>query len=72
MVYDVSDPANARFATYVNNRNFAGTFSFATAGDLGPEGILFIDEGDSPTGEPLVVTANEVSGTTTIYQLNKL
>ena len=72
MVYDVSDPANARFATYVNNRNFAGTFSFATAGDLGPEGILFIDEGDSPTGEPLVVVANEVSGTTTIYQLNKL
>ena len=72
MVYDVTDPSNARFATYANNRNFAGTFSFATAGDLGPEGILFIDEGDSPTGEPLVVTANEISGTTTIYQVDKL
>jgi 2',3'-cyclic-nucleotide 2'-phosphodiesterase / 3'-nucleotidase / 5'-nucleotidase len=72
MVYDVTDPHNPRFATYANNRNFAGTFSFGTAGDLGPEGVLFIDEGDSPTGEPLVVTANEISGTTTIYQLNKL
>ena len=72
MVYDVSDPHSARFVTYANNRNFAGTFSFATAGDLGPEGILFIDEDDSPTGEPLVVTANEISGTTTIYQVNKL
>jgi hypothetical protein len=72
MVYDVSDPHHPRFATYANNRNFAGTFSFATAGDLGPEGILFIDEGDSPTGEPLVVTANEISGTTTIYKVTKL
>ena len=72
MAYDVTDPANARFVTYANNRNFAGAFDFATAGDLGPEGILFIDEGDSPTGEPLLITANEISGTTTIYQINKL
>jgi hypothetical protein len=72
MAYDVTDPVNSRFVTYANNRNFAGTFAFATAGDLGPEGILFIDEDDSPTGEPLVVTANEISGTTTIYRVNKL
>jgi DNA-binding beta-propeller fold protein YncE len=73
MVYDVTDPVNSRFVTYANNRNFADTpINFATAGDLGPEGILFIDEGDSPTGEPLVVTANEISGTTTIYRVNKL
>jgi len=72
MVYDVSDPANARFATYANNRNFAGPFSYATAGDLGPEGILFIKGDDSPTGEPLVVTANEVSGTTTLFELTKV
>jgi DNA-binding beta-propeller fold protein YncE len=72
MVYDVTDPYNSRFVTYANYRNFSGAFSFATAGDLGPEGILFIDEDDSPTGAPLVVTANEISGTTTIFQVNQL
>jgi DNA-binding beta-propeller fold protein YncE len=72
MVYDVTNPLAPRFVEYANNRNFAGTFSFATAGDLGPEGVLFIEEGDSPNGEPLVVVGNEISGTTTIYQLNKV
>jgi 2',3'-cyclic-nucleotide 2'-phosphodiesterase/3'-nucleotidase/5'-nucleotidase len=77
MVYDVTTPSAPRFVTYANNRTFAlGTAitedNFATFGDLGPEGVIFIDEGNSPTGEPLVVVGNEISGTTTIYQLNKL
>jgi hypothetical protein len=72
MVYDVTNPASPRFGTYANNRNFLGAFAFATAGDLGPEGVLFIEEGNSPTGQPLIVTANEISGTTTIYQVNDL
>ncbi len=35
-------------------------------GDLGTEGVLFISAKDSPTGQALIVTANEISGTTTI------
>jgi len=39
------------------------------AGDLGIEDIIVIQAKDSPIGRPLVVTANEVSGTTTIFEV---
>jgi hypothetical protein len=71
MVYDVTNPHDVQFVNYANNRTFATPFAFATAGDLGPEGILFINEEQSPIGQPLVVTANEISGTTTIYLVTR-
>lgn len=67
MVFDLSWPLLPRFVTYVNNRNFLGDPAAGTAGDLGPEGLLFVSAADSPTGQPLLVVANEISGTTTIY-----
>lgn len=60
-VYDISDPTSPSFVEYINNRQVG------PAGDLGPECIIYIHSDDSPTGEALMVVANEVSGTTTAY-----
>jgi len=71
MVYDISDPRDVRFVDYVNNRDFDGDAEAGTAGDLGPEGVLFISSGDSPINVPLLIVANEVSGTTTVFRINR-
>lgn len=68
LVYDVTDPYEPRFVQYVNNRDFTAPTNSAAAKDLGPEGIHFISEDESPTGVPLIAVANEISGTTSIYE----
>ena len=74
MAYDITDPTNAKFVTYLNNRNFAAdaTTDLSAAGDLGPEGVTFISAEESPTGEPMLAVGNEVSGTTTIFSINTI
>lgn len=69
MVYNITDPYSPFFVQYVNNRNFKGNAAEGTAGDLGPEGLAFIKAKDSPNGKPLLVVANEVSGTTSIFEI---
>jgi len=69
MVFDLSNPKAPRFVQYLNNRDFSGDTEAGTAGDLGAEGLAFIPWWQSPTWKPLLVVANEVSGTTTIYEL---
>lgn len=69
MVYDITTPKNPRFVQYVNNRDFGVDADSADAGDLGPEGLTFIAPADSPNGEALLVVGNEVSGTTTVFQI---
>ena len=49
IVYDVTAPYAPEFVQYLNTRNFAGDAEAGTAGDLGPEGLLFIDTQHSPT-----------------------
>lgn len=40
-----------------------------SAGDLGPESIAFVPSEQSPSGMPLLIIGNEVSGSVTIYQV---
>jgi 2',3'-cyclic-nucleotide 2'-phosphodiesterase / 3'-nucleotidase / 5'-nucleotidase len=70
MVYDVTNPRAVRFASQWWNRNPSAATNTAAAGDLGPEGIIFVPAAESPNGRPLVIVANEISGTTTIWQVN--
>ena len=74
MVYDITDPARPAFVTWTNNRSFSasGSTDLANAGDLGPEGVAFIAGDDSPTGRPLVAVGNEVSGSTTLFDVTKV
>lgn len=78
MIYDVTNPFAVQFVDYVINRNFEVDFDIdgndisgtpELAGDLGPEGMKFVSAASSPTGQPLLIIGNEVSGTTSVYQL---
>jgi hypothetical protein len=69
VVYNIDSPAAPRFVEYVNHRDFTADPETPAAGDLGPEGVLFIPARDSPNGRPLLVVGNEISGTTTIFQI---
>ncbi len=71
MVYDVTDPFAPFFVNYVNNRNFSVDATDPAAGDLGPECIKFVPAEDSPSGAPILIVGNEVSGTTTIYSIEE-
>ncbi|MFN4254574.1 MAG: choice-of-anchor I family protein [Saprospiraceae bacterium] len=62
MAFNVTDPAAPTFVTYVNNRNLA-----TNGPDRGAEGLVFINAGDAPLGQEILVVANEVSSTFSIY-----
>lgn len=72
VVYDVSRPKAPELVQYVNNRDFTQAVTSPLAGDLGPEGVVFISAKDSPTRDPLLAVANEISGTTTLYAIDSL
>jgi hypothetical protein len=78
MIYDVTIPAAPVYQSYINNRDFSeavctvvnggdcdnGVYNTA-AGDLGPESIDYFTR----VGKHFIAVGNEVSGTTTVYQV---
>ena len=85
IVYDITDPAKATYQAYINNRDFSVNMEelaeqgddavkagLDKVGDLGAEGLTFVPAADSPNGENLLLVGNEVSGTTTVFQVDSL
>ena len=72
MLYDVTSPTQPVFVQYLNPRDFSATdLESPAAGDLGAEGLVFVSAKDSPNGKPLLIVGNEVSGTTSVLQINQ-
>ncbi|NDA98823.1 MAG: hypothetical protein EBZ94_05560, partial [Crocinitomicaceae bacterium] len=65
MIFNVENPTNPIYVGYANNRS-----TTVSGPDLGAEGIITISAEDSPNGNNIVILANEVSSTLSIYQLN--
>lgn len=70
MVYDVTNPFSPAFIQYINTRNFGGNPAAGNAGDLGPEGLVFVDKSSSPNHQFLLIVTNEISGTSAVYQID--
>ncbi|MEM7063783.1 MAG: choice-of-anchor I family protein [Cyanobacteria bacterium P01_B01_bin.77] len=61
LVFNISDPTAPEFVQYARSDE-----------DIAPEGFTFISAEDSPSGQPLLAVANEVSSTLAIYETNVL
>lgn len=66
-IYDVSNPYDTKFVDYIINRDL--TEGGDLIGDSGPEGMVFVDATNSPTGSALVIVGNEISGTVSVWQI---
>jgi hypothetical protein len=65
--YDVTDPTDAKFIGWSNNRGLGEDES----GDLGAEGITYISSENHTTGRSFVVVANEVSATISVFEVTQ-
>ncbi|MFM7006439.1 MAG: choice-of-anchor I family protein, partial [Flavobacteriales bacterium] len=66
MIFNIDNPSLPIYVGYANNRSASNP----NGPDLGAEGIIVIDAQDSPNGQHLLLLANEVSSTLSIYQMN--
>lgn len=67
MVYDVTLPTAPVFETFISPFKTDGTSK-----DAGVEGLIFVAAKQSHIGKNLLIASHEVSGTTTIFQIDDL
>lgn len=69
MLYDITDPVKPQFRQYLNTSIPGGDIILGTAGNVSPEGALFLDGKKSPTGKPMFIISYELSGTVAMFEL---
>ena len=69
MVYNITDPKNVFYVDYLNNISPDLAPNDPRAGDMAPESIVFVSVDDSPNRKPFIITANEASGTVSVYEV---
>jgi hypothetical protein len=67
MIYDITNPMAPVFETFISPFKSDGT-----SVDVAVEGLVFVPAAKSHTGKNLLIGAHEVSGTTTIWQIDNL
>ncbi|MEG3765664.1 choice-of-anchor I family protein [Alteromonas sp. 14N.309.X.WAT.G.H12] len=69
-VYDVTNPYDVSFSEYVINRDLTeGLKAEDNIGDLAPESLVYVPVENSPTGEALLISGNEISGSVTVWEV---
>jgi hypothetical protein len=66
MLFNVDVPSAPVYVGYYNNRSVGAN----SGPDRGAEGIIIIKKEDSPTGHDIVILANEISSTLSIFDIN--
>jgi len=73
VLFDVTKPETPQYVDYINTSIPTGNIvtgkATATAGDVSPEGVMFVQPLDSPTATALVIVSYELSGTVAIYEI---
>ena len=70
MLYDVTNPVNPKFRQYINISIPGGDIQVGSGGDVSPEGVLFLEAAQSPTGKPMVVVSYELSGSVAFFEVS--
>ncbi len=70
MVYNLANPQSPQFVQFLSHADFTKDLSTEAAGDLAPEGIHFVGADKSPNGKPMLIVANEVSGSVSLYMVD--
>lgn len=68
-VFDITNPETSRAVGVWTTRVVGGVNELGTGGDIAPEGIAFVPADESPLGQPLLLVANELSGTLTVWRV---